>query len=150
MAKQPKQKKEVQKYKSLYTGRPVTLQQFLVESIYANNGIFDVSRYMAGKKYLLNEYKKNISIVSKSLKRVSSSELFEIIAKNKVKDGEDLVWRVDQREHLNSLKNLPKDNAPKKASKFVCEKDFRDKDFKDKDCLMRDSKNSKNIFNIIE
>jgi len=105
-------KRKVARYKSLYTGNALTIQQFLVEALYANNKIYDITKYIKGKKYLLNEYKKNITIISRAIKKVNPKDLYDIIINNKVKKGEDLPWRIDALDHMNHLKSLPKDYSP--------------------------------------
>lgn len=108
-----KTKKKVVKYKSIYTGRPLTIQQFLVESIYANNRIKDITKYIGGNAYRRKEYAKNISIISRLLKKVMAEILFEIISTKRVKKAEDLPWRVEKLNYLEELEDIPKDYSEK-------------------------------------
>jgi len=119
-------KSNVIKYKSLYTGKSVTVQQFLVESLYANNKVYDISKYMAGSKYRLNQYKKTITIISRLVKKIDADTLLEIILRDRVKNAEELPWRVEKIEYLRSLENLPKDYSDVYYPKFNPGKDLRD------------------------
>ena len=121
-------KKKVTRYKSLHTGKSLTIQQFLVESLYANNKIYDVGKYLAGKKYRLNEYKKHISIISRLIKVVDPESLYEIIVRYRVKKSEDLPWRIDALKHIKDLENLPKDYSGPKGVSFDEGMDLRDKE----------------------
>ena len=130
MAKKKKKKisskKKVQRYKSLFTGRPLTIQQFLVEVIYSNNGIKDVTKYIGGNAYRRKEYTKVIAIISRLLKKVLAEDLFEVIREKRVKKAEDLPWRIEKIEYVSKLKELPKDYTEPEEIVFKAGEDKRD------------------------
>lgn len=118
-------KKKAIKYSSLYTNRPVTIQQFLVEILYSNRGIKDVTKYLGGNAYRRKEYIKYQSIVSRLLKKVSAEELILIITKNRVKKPEDLPWRIEKLEYIKELEEKPKDYSGKQEIIFNPGADLR-------------------------
>jgi len=129
------------RYKSLFNDSLLTINQFLVEIIYANNRIYNITAYIGGRKYRKNEYIKNVSIISGLLKRINPNDLYEIIVKNKVKIAEDLSWRVDKIDHLNKLRSLPKDYSDPKTPIFNQGEDLR---------KIRKRKKKKTLFEQIE
>lgn len=120
------------RYKSKYTGRSLTIQQFIVEEIYANNKIYDITKHIGGRKYLQNQYIKNISIISKLIKKVSPEDVYDTIIKYRIKDVLDLPWRIDRIEYLNDLKASPKDMMEDTPETFDPGEDLRDFDHEKK------------------
>ncbi len=131
VTKKKSTKKEVVKYKSIYTGKSLTIQQFLVEILYSNRGIKDVTKYIGGNAYRRKEYIKNISVVSRLLKKTSPEELILIIIKQKVKKPEDLPWRIEKFNYIKELEELPKDYSKPKEVIFNSGIDLRNKGKKD-------------------
>ena len=127
ITKKKTKKKLVTKYKSLYTNRPVTIQQFLVEILYSNRGIKDVTKYIGGNAYRRGEYVKCQSIISRLLKKTSSESLALILIKHKVKKPEDIPWRIEKLEYIKGLEALPKNYNEIKETTFDPGIDLRDK-----------------------
>ncbi len=136
--KKTKQAKATDRFVSPHNGSHLTFQQFILEQIYINNkqltkkNNWEVSRYIKGKKYLQNQYRRDIIIVSNVVKDLRKEKidifiLYEIVHVNHVKETTDLHWRIDNLKHMNDLEQLPKDNTEITKHKFNPGKDLRDK-----------------------
>jgi len=127
MAKKAANKKVVQKYKSVYSGKPITIQQFLVELLYKNRGINDITKYLGGNAWRQKEYRKTITIISRLIKKTEAQDLATIIIKSKVKKPEDLPWRIEKLEYIKQLEQKPKDYTEPERETFDPGTDLRNK-----------------------
>lgn len=126
IAKRANKSAKPHKYTSIYTGKEITLQQFIVEAIYANNGVKDVAKYLGGNAIRSNDYRRIISVIGMFLKKIDAKDLYYIVVHNRIKKVEDLFWRVKQLEHIEELKKLPKDKSDKKLDQFNAGPDLRE------------------------
>mgnify|MGYP001572610339 CR=1 FL=1 len=122
----PKPVEPTIKYKSLYTGNLITAQQWLVEGLYANGGIYDVGAAIREGAVPQKDYVKSITIVSRLLKLYPHKDLYQLIVSKNLTGAELLAWWAENTIGKQAeLAAIPKIEAKTEEVVFDAGEDLR-------------------------